>query len=80
MLRALLDAAKSLLHPKILVIVLWPMLLALLLWGVLVWVFWADWMHLLGGWLQPTEDFLTRHDVTWLASTLTVVLLITHWH
>ena len=76
MLRALLDAAKSLLHPKILGIVLWPMLLALLLWGVLAWVFWADWMHLLGGWLQPTEDFLTRHDVIWLAGTLTVVLLM----
>jgi len=26
--------------------------------------------------LQPTEDFLTRHDVTWLAGTLTVVLLM----
>lgn len=76
MLRALLDAAKSLLHPKILMIVLWPMLLAVLLWGVLAWAFWADWMQLLGGWVQPAQDFLNQHDFLWLATTLTTALLL----
>jgi hypothetical protein len=76
MLRALLDAAKSLFHPKIIVIVLWPMVLALIVWGVLAWVFWADWMQLLGGWVQPAQAYLNQHDFLWLASALTVALLL----
>ena len=76
MLRALVDAAHSLLHPKMLAIVLWPMVLALTLWGVLAGLFWDSWIGLLEGWLQPAQDFLSRHDFVWLASVMTVVFLI----
>ncbi|MES2365092.1 MAG: EI24 domain-containing protein [Pseudomonadota bacterium] len=74
--RALLDAARSLLHPKMLAIVLWPMVLSLVLWGVLAWFFWDDWINLLGHWLQPAQTFLSQHDFVWLANGMTVVLLV----
>ena len=74
--RAFIDAARSLLHPKILVIVLWPMVLSLVLWGVLAWFFWDNWISLLGHWLQPTQEFLSQHDFVWLANGMTVVLLV----
>ena len=73
---ALGAAAKSLFHPKILAIVLWPMVFALLLWGVLAWVFWADWLAVLNHWIQPAELFLSQYDFTWVASALTVTLLL----
>ncbi|MDR3393138.1 MAG: EI24 domain-containing protein [Sulfuriferula sp.] len=73
---ALTAAAKSLFHPRILAIVLWPMIFALVLWGVLAWVFWADWLALLNHWMQPAELFLSQYDFTWLASMLTVIMLL----
>jgi len=74
--RALIDAACSLLHPKMLAIVLWPMVLSIMLWGGLAWLFWDDWISLLGHWLQPAQDFLSQHDFVWLASGMTAVLLM----
>lgn len=76
MLRALLAAAHSLFHPKMLVIVLWPMVLAFVLWGGLAWLFWDDWAGLLGTWLQPAEDFLRGHSFVWLASVMTTGVLL----
>jgi uncharacterized protein involved in cysteine biosynthesis len=75
-LDALLGALKSLLHPKILAIVLWPVIFALVLWGVLAWLFWADWLSALNGWVQPAELWLDQYDFAWLASMLSVVLLV----
>lgn len=74
--RAFVDAARSLLHPKILAIVLWPMVLSLVLWGVLAWFFWDNWISLLGHWLQPAQEFLSQHDFVWLANGMSVVLLL----
>lgn len=73
---ALTAAVKSLFHPKILAIVLWPMVFALLLWGVLAWVFWADWLALMNDWVQPAELFLSQYDFAWIASALTVTLML----
>lgn len=73
---ALLGAAKSLFHPKILAIVLWPVLFALVLWGALAWLFWADWLSTLHGWVQPAELWLNQYDFSWLASMLSVTLLV----
>ena len=73
---ALTAAAKSLFHPKILSIVLWPMVFALVLWGVLAWIFWADWLALMNDWVQPAELFLSQYDFTWIASALTVTLML----
>ena len=73
---ALLGAAKSLFHPKILTIVLWPVLFALVLWGVLVWLFWTDWLNMLHGWVEPAELWLYQYDFAWLASMLSGTLLV----
>ncbi len=73
---ALLGAAKSLFHPKILAIVLWPVVFALLLWGALAWLFWADWLSALNGWVQPAELWLDQYDFAWMASILSVTLLV----
>lgn len=75
-LRALLDAAHSLFHPKILMIMLWPMLLALIVWGGLAWLFWDSWLGTLANWLQPLQNFLGRHDFVWLASMVAVIFLV----
>ncbi|NOT18233.1 MAG: hypothetical protein HOP20_09255 [Sulfuriferula sp.] len=75
-LDALLGALKSLLHPKILAIVLWPVIFALILWGALAWLFWADWLSALNGWVQPAELWLDQYDFAWLASMLSVTLLV----
>ena len=73
---ALVAAAKNLFHPKILTIVLWPMVFALGLWGVLAWVFWSDWLSLLNHWIQPAEVFLSQYDFSWIASALTGTILL----
>lgn len=74
--KALVAAAGSLFHPKILMIVLWPMVFALLLWGVLAWVFWGDWLAWLNHWIAPAEVFLSQFDFAWVASALTVTLMV----
>ena len=42
-IKALIGAVKSLVHPIILVIVLVPMLIALLIWVGVGWVYWGTW-------------------------------------
>ena len=73
---ALFTAAKRLFHPRILMIVLWPMLFALLFWGVLTWIFWADWLATLNDWTRPAELFLQQYALAWLASAFTAILLV----
>jgi len=42
-LDALARGFKSLLHPRMLVLALWPTLLALVFWGAIAWLFWDRW-------------------------------------
>ena len=42
-MKALIGAAKSLVHPIILVIVLVPMLIALAIWMGVGWAYWGTW-------------------------------------
>lgn len=77
-LEALGRALKSLLHPKMLVLTLWPMLLSILFWGGVAWWFWDSWQHDL---YQLTasygvEDRLASWGFVWLAHWLVVALLI----
>ncbi len=76
--KALANALLSLFHPKILGLTLLPVLLAFVFWGGISWWFWQDWVvgvgHLLAQ--TPLDEFLMRHEIHWLAASVTTVLLI----
>ena len=76
--KALGNALLSLFHPKILGLTLLPVLLAFVFWGSLSWWFWQDWVigvgHLLAQ--TPLDEYLLRHEMHWLAASVTTVLLI----
>ena len=44
-LAALGNALRSVLHPKMLALTIWPMLVALSLWLGLAWLHWETWSH-----------------------------------
>ncbi|MBZ0092755.1 MAG: EI24 domain-containing protein [Sulfuricellaceae bacterium] len=75
-LSALFKALKSMLHPKILALVLWPVVLAVILWGGLAFFFWSDWVAGLQSLAAhaPVQDFLSRHDLGWVARAAASVL------
>ncbi len=76
-LDALGRAFKSLLHPKMLVLTLWPMLLSLLFWGGIFWWFWDAWAtdltHLAQGY--GVEDHLAQWGFVWVAHWVVSLLL-----
>lgn len=76
--QALGNALLSLFYPKILGLTLLPVLLAFVFWGSLSWWFWQDWVigvgHLLAQ--TPLDEYLLRHEIHWLAASVTTVLLI----
>lgn len=57
---ALAAALKSLFHPKMLALVLWPMLFAASLWIGIAIFFWSDWVVAVSSWLSttPAEEWL----------------------
>jgi hypothetical protein len=77
-LDALTRAFKSLMHPKMLALTLWPMLLALLFWGGIAWYFWDQWVAGLNGYAQSigAEAKLMEWGFAWLAHWLITVLLL----
>ena len=80
---ALLFAIANLAHPRILWLMLWPVLLALALWGGLTFFFWEQLVAWLGdlvrGWME-TATFFIRWDATsaamFAAKALILVLLV----
>jgi len=76
--QALGNAFLSLFHPKILGLTLLPVLLAFVFWGSLSWWFWQDWVIAVGHLLAQTQldEYLLRHEIHWLAASVTTVLLI----
>ena len=73
---ALWAAAKRLFHPRIFMIMLWPMLFALAFWGLLSWIFWADWLAILNNWMQPADIYLQQYAWAWLAGIAGTLLLL----
>lgn len=81
--RSLLFALGNLLHPRMLWLMLWPVLVALALWGTLALVFWAQlaaWLAgLINQWLT-TGMFALQWDVQdaalFFAKVLIVILLV----
>lgn len=59
---ALREALKGLFHPRMLVLVIWPMLIAALTWGIAAIFFWSSWLEALGNLLQasPAEQWIAQ--------------------
>ena len=76
--RALANALASLLHPKMLALVLWPILLSLLIWGGLAFWYWHDWINSASAFLASTsvDSFLLRFEIHGLAAYLAVILAL----
>src|SRR5207248_3701589 len=55
--RSLLYAAANVLHPRMLWLMLWPMLVALALWGSVALAAWGTLAMRLAGWLEGALDY-----------------------
>jgi hypothetical protein len=79
---ALLYGLANLLHPRMLWLMIWPMLVALALWGAVAFTFWerlaAALAGLFRGWLEPAAGFVRFDfgDVTVIAAYVVLFLLI----
>jgi CysZ protein len=75
---ALGAALKTLFHPRMLTLIIWPMLVALVLWGGTATFFWTDWVHGLTHWLSktPAESYLMKSDWSWVASYAITFILV----
>lgn len=76
-LAALLRALRSLIHPKMLALVLWPVVMAAIIWGGLAYFFWTDWVAGLQGLIDhaAVQQFLTEHELTWVVRAAAVTLV-----
>lgn len=65
-LQAFGNAVRSVLHPKMLVLTIWPMLAALALWLGLAWFQWDNWSQWMGGLIAGSEfsDRLSQHGLS----------------
>ena len=70
--KALLRAFASLLHPRMLLLMLWPLAIALLLWLGLAFAFWSQ----AAAWLQL--QFQQSDVIAWAISVWPLTLLATH--
>ncbi len=75
---ALAAALKSLVHPKMLALMLWPILAATVLWGGAALLFWADWIAGLTGMVQatPLEQWMAQGFVALASHYLITVILV----
>jgi hypothetical protein len=75
---ALFAALKSFFHPRMLALVLWPMLLAMVLWVGAAFVFWGSWMDGLTGIVQQTgfEQWAAQGFMSLMAHYLIATVLV----
>ena len=70
-------ALRDLVQPRILAVLLLPMLGAVLLWSVLAWMFWDAWVGGLRGLIANTAiGVWLASNAAWLASSTTALLLM----
>ena len=71
-------AFKSLFHPRMLALVVWPMLVAVLFWFGLAWFFWHSWSADLTGWIAstPAEEWMARGFLAAVSGYLVTMILI----
>jgi uncharacterized protein involved in cysteine biosynthesis len=70
-------ALRDLAHPRVLAVLLLPMLGAIVLWSVLAWFFWDTWSGALRGAIDGTAAgaWLVAHSAAWLVGSLSAVLV-----
>lgn len=75
---ALVAALKTLLHPKMLMLALWPMLAAIVLWASAAMLFWASWVESLTGLVQasPLEQWMAQGFFAIVAHYLINIVLV----
>lgn len=75
---ALVEALKTLFHPKMLSLVLWPMLVAMVLWVGAAVFFWGSWVNGLTGMLQatPLEQWMAHGFLAVVSHYLIVIILV----
>ena len=76
--KALLNGLVSLTHPKMLALVLWPLLFSLVIWGGLAFWYWHDWINSASAIFASTsvDSFLLRFEIHGLAAYLAVILAL----
>jgi len=76
---ALMRATRNLFEPRILAIVLLPMLGSMLLWTVLAWIFWEAWTGGIAGALGSTTvaGWLQGWGAAWVIDSAAVLLVVT---
>ena len=79
--RSLFFAFASLLHPRMLWLMMWPMFIALAIWGTLLWLLGAQVVLLLSGWMQEwiqSGTFFMRWDLRdAIAITAKILIFLT---
>lgn len=77
-LSALVAALQSLFHPKMLALMLWPMLVALVLWVGAALFFWGSWFDGLSGMVQatPLEQWMAQGVFAVVSHYLVGIILV----
>lgn len=75
---ALVDAFKSLFHPKMLALVLWPMLVAVIVWAGVAAYFWGSWVAGMTAMIQatPLEQWLVQGSLAVVSHYLITIILL----
>lgn len=80
-LKALTRAAKDLLSPRMLSLMLWPMGIALLVWGLLAFLFGAGWKLEILEFLAntPVQEWMQWAGADWLLAYAALFLIVLLW-
>ena len=75
---ALVEAFKTFLHPKMLALMIWPMLLAIVVWTAAAMFFWDDWVAGMTGMVQatPLEQWMAHGFLAVASHYLIVIVLL----
>jgi len=75
---AQVNAFKSLFHPKMLALIMWPMLVAVLFWLGVSWVFWNSWSADLTTWVAstPAEQWMAQGFLAAISGYLITMILV----
>lgn len=72
------SAFRSLSHPRMLALTIWPMLIALALWIGLAWWYWDNWSQWLGAAITGSYagEWLSQHTLDWLVHYSALLMLL----
>src|SRR3972149_2495897 len=75
---ALVQALKSLFHPKMLSLVLWPMLVAVVLWVGAAMIYWGSWVEGMTGMVQatPLQQWMEQGVFAVVSHYLITIILV----